>query len=140
MRVDKGRSWMVLTQRLEFVRQLLLRLETMACRPCGHLKWFLRSIVPKACALWEDILFCALPLQASELADIALLGQKVSFDHPSAGSRADPLACDTSQLECDFKEPTCWSGCAPADVAHMPMITCVAGTSPRGGCGSPGLV
>ena len=83
---------------------------------------FLALLFQKPVRIGKDMSFCALPLEASELVEIVLIGQKVSLSHPSDGSRADTLACDTSQLECDFKEPTCWSGFAPADVAHMPMI------------------
>ena len=113
----------------------------MACRPCKHLKWVLSTVVSKACAHWQQrrrnlrvkagILFCALPLQASQLGEVVLLcitrGQKVSLNHSSDGSGADTLACDTVQLECDSKEPKCWSELAPADVAHMPMIYLLQG-------------
>lgn len=59
MRVNTGRSWISHTKRLEFVWQLLLRLETMACRPCGHLQWVLGSVVPKACAHWQrHVILC----------------------------------------------------------------------------------
>ncbi len=113
----------------------------MACRPRKHLKWVLSSVVPKACAHWqqrrrnlrvkEDISLCALPLQASQLGEVVLLcimrSQEVSLNHSSDGSGADTLACDTSQLEYDSKEPKCWSGFAPADVAHMLIYLCCRG-------------